>query len=209
MNILSFCLTNCISDQKSISGHFGPWPICWTRRDFRFWGVIFSIWIKIDQVMSILILSYELHFSENREIGSNQSDLRIRQSSQYHSTIMSQNRFHANTSLPLYLPLYFFIYQWFLYATLIPTSQIKHIYLISLPHKIQTILIISFQSSTKGSFCVSPFWMSSDRINLPRLVRTSQNRLVRNHSMLSKSLSCNQTKTSWWRCKKFGLMDTN
>ena len=98
-----------------------------------------------------------------RKIGKSalsKSDLRIRQSSQYHSTMMSQNRFDANTSLPLYLPLYFFIYQWFLYATLIPTSQIKHIYLISLPHKIQTILIISFQSSTKGSFCVSPFWMN-------------------------------------------------
>ena len=85
--------------------------------------------------MSILILSYELHFSENREIGSNQSDLRIRQSSQYHSTIMSQNRFHANTSLPLYLPLYFFIYQIFLYAPVIPTRQAIHIYSFLLPQK--------------------------------------------------------------------------
>ena len=34
--------------------NFGPWPIYWARRDFRFWGVIFSIWIKIDQVMNIL-----------------------------------------------------------------------------------------------------------------------------------------------------------
>jgi len=41
--------------KKCIFCHFGPWPICWARQDFRFWGVVFLIWIKIDQVMSILI----------------------------------------------------------------------------------------------------------------------------------------------------------
>ena len=40
--------------KKRIFCNFGPRPIYWARRDFRFWGVIFSIWIKIDQVMKIL-----------------------------------------------------------------------------------------------------------------------------------------------------------
>ena len=38
-----FCLTNCISRQKCISCHFGPWPIYWVRWDFRLWGVDFLI----------------------------------------------------------------------------------------------------------------------------------------------------------------------
>ena len=32
---------------------FGPWPINWARRDIQFWGVDFSIWIRIDWVMGI------------------------------------------------------------------------------------------------------------------------------------------------------------
>ena len=34
--------------------NFGPWPLNQARWDFRFWGVIFPIWIKMDQVMNIL-----------------------------------------------------------------------------------------------------------------------------------------------------------
>ena len=140
-------------------------------------------------------MSYELHFSENREIGSNQSDLRIRQSSQYHSTIISQNRFHANTSLPLYLPLYFFIYQIFLYAPVIPTRQAIHIYSFLLPQKKSSNFNHLILISNKGLILrvtilnEPPQCFASDGINLPRLVRTSQNRSVRKHFIFGNPFS--------------------
>ena len=123
--------------------YFGPWPIYWARRDFRFWGVIFSIWIKIDQVMSILIFVLRTAFfgksgnrlSENRisEYGS----LLIIIQQLCHKTDSMLIAAYLNISHPIFTCIkYFHPSLSSQYAKLHITTQFLH------PHKIQTILLI-------------------------------------------------------------------